>query len=197
MKKAILILSFLFPSLSFAGVSVFAGQGYGSFRLSGAGSSNMASVMLAGIKFSEYFDFRYMSLDTSLRMPLLPFRIIDMRYAKSGNTYTYYDSDVFGLSFNIPFNEHIRFGLMYGLGKLKIYEMTEQSSGEYTANIHKGLLHAVNAELVGTFDLNVLRFSPTIGVLTHFLDKDAGYDNAMSIYLGLSVSYIFKGKDQD
>lgn len=190
MKKIILILFGLVPSLGFAELSVFAGQGYGAFRLSGAHDTNLASIMIAGIKFSRYFDFRYMSVDTSLRMPVLPFRIVDIKYKKAGDTYTYYDSDVFGLSFTVPFSEHIKLGLMYGIGKSKIYEMTGLGSGEYTATIHKGLIHAVNAELVGMFRMKMLLISPSLGMMTHFLDKDAGYDNAMTCYIALSVSYL-------
>jgi len=196
MKKIILILVGVLPSISFAGISVFGGQGYGAFRLSGAGHPNLSSVIIAGIKFSEYLDFRYMSLDTALRMPVLPFRAMDVKYNKRGNTYTSYDSDVLGLSFNIPITNNIRLGLLYGAGRSEITELTEQPSGDYTAVIHEGFLQAFNAELAMTVPFRMLLISPKIGVLTHFLDDKSGYNNAMSYYLAVSVAYIFETEEE-
>lgn len=197
-KKILLIITFvvMLPSSAIAGVSVFGGQGYGAFRLSGADSVSLSSIMIAGIKFSEYFDFRYMSMDTSLRMPVLPFRIVDIKYNKVGDTYTAYDSDMFGLSFNIPFTSYFKLGLLYGLGKSKITSMTKQVSGDYSAIIHKGFMQALNFELVWSMPLDMLLISPKIGVITHFLDDKSGYNNAASYYLAVSLTYIFEKENQ-
>lgn len=192
MKKLIVIICLSLPATSFAGISIFGGQGYGVFRLSGAGHPNISSVIVAGIKFSEYIDFRYMSLDTSLRMPVLPFRAVDIKYNKRGDTYTSYDSDVLGLSFNIPLWSGFRLGLMYGAGRSEITDLTKQPSGDYTAYIHEGFMQAFNAELGMTIPFRMFLISPKIGVLTHFLDSDSGYNNAMSYYLSVSVSYVFE-----
>jgi hypothetical protein len=196
MKKIIIVLAMIFPSLAFSGISVFGGQGYGAFRLAGASSVNLSSIMIAGIKFSEYFDFRYLSLDTALRMPVLPFRVLDIKYNKNGDTYTSYDSDVFGISFNIPVTERFKIGLLYGLGKSEIGNLTKQSSGDYIATIHKSFIQAFNAELTWTMPFEMFIVSPKIGMLMHFLDKDSGYDNAASYYGAVSITYVFEQEDK-
>ena len=82
MKKGCIIFLFLFSLPVFASFEVTGGQGYGSFSLAGAGNLKAASIMYAGVKFSKYVEFKYVSLDTSIRMPLLPFRLFDVNYNK-------------------------------------------------------------------------------------------------------------------
>ena len=168
-KKLIIFCLMLIPSTGFA-ISVVGGQGYGSFRLSGAGSTSLASVMSVGVRFNKYIELKYLSMDTSFRMPLLPLRLADINYSShilpNGDTsYIYYDSDVLGVSLSLPFTEKIGMSAMYGYGRAKIYNFTKV-------------------------------LTPAIGTMIHFLDSKSGYSNAMSWYLTVSVSYVFN-KSED
>jgi hypothetical protein len=201
-QKFILVfcLSLFFTPVTLSAVTLVAGQGYGSFRLSGAGSTSLASIMTVGLKFNKYIELKYLSLDTSIRMPVMPFRLYDMKYAGSkdalGNDkYTYYDSDVVGLSLSFPFTDTFGISALYGFGRARVYENTQLVGAvDSTATIHKGAVHVFNMELY--MDIlwgRVLIFTPHLGTMMHFLDKNAGYKNAMSWYLTVSVSYLLSG----
>ena len=191
MVKKFIVALFFIPGFVYA-IGVTGGQGYGVFRLSGGEANSLASVMTASIKFNRYIAIKYLSLDTSFRMPVLPLRLVDIKYGQKPNgQYTSYDSDVFGLSLTLPFNDFVELSAFYGLGRSRIYAVTETAGSDPTATIHKGLIHAFNSEL--TFNIpvwKVLMCSPGAGVIMHFLDKDSAYSNALSWYLALSVSYI-------
>jgi len=191
MKKLLVVL-LLFSSPFAHAISIVGGQGYSAFRLSGAGVTSLASVMTASVKFNRYIAIKYLSLDTSFRMPVLPFRLVDIKYAyKTNGTYTTYDSDVFGLALTLPFSDFVELSAFYGLGRSRVYTVTEISGSDPTAVMHKGLIHAFNSEL--TFNIpvwKVLQCSPGAGVIIHFLDKNAGFKNALAWYAALSVSYI-------
>ena len=205
MKKRLLIVALLFSSSPlFAMLQVAGGQGYGSFRLAGAGSTKAASVLYAGIKFCKYFELRYSSLDTSLRMPVLPFRLVELKYNEKNNgrvnTYTAYDSDVFGLNVLLPLTERWQFSVLYGIGRSKISQITQNGAPNDNdlAVIHRGLIHAVDVQTTYNFKvMDVFFLSPKIGVLTHFLDGKSGYSNAMSIYAAMSVSYLLDSKKEN
>jgi len=183
--------------------SVIAGQGYGTFRLSGAGSTSLSSIMTVGIQFNKYIGLKYLSLDTSIRMPVMPFRLYDMKYAGykdalGNDRYTYYDSDVVGLNLTLPFADVFGVSVLYGFGRARVYDITQVPGAvDPTARIHKGAVHVFNAD--AHMDIpwgRVLLFTPHLGTMMHFLDKDAGYKNAMSWYFTVSVSYLLSGEDK-
>jgi hypothetical protein len=198
MKKVLIILLFAFCVPAFASFDITGGQGYGSFRLAGAGNTKAASMMYAGIRFSRYIELRYISIDTSIRMPLLPFRLFDVNYNKrteGGFTkYTSYDSDVFGLNFSLPINDVWSISAIYGLGRSKITEVTEKGSGEDDlAIIHRGLVQLVDIHTSMCFKWGEsFLVSPTLGFMMHFLDNKSNYSNAASVYGAVTVSYLLK-----
>ncbi|MCX6112639.1 MAG: hypothetical protein NTY22_05055 [Proteobacteria bacterium] len=202
MKRVLIIFCLmLVPSMGFA-ISIVGGQGYGTFRLSGAGSTSLASIMTVGVKFNKYIELKYLSLDTSFRMPVLPFRIYDVNYNNhvmpNGDTnYIYYDSDVFGLSLSLPFTENIGISAMYGLGRAKIYSFTKTPGiDDPTAVLHRGLVQVFNSDVhinIPIWDPIVL--TPAIGTMMYFLDSKSGYSNAMSWYFMVSASYVFNKDD--
>ena len=198
MKKLSIILLFAFSLPAFAFIDVEGGQGYGSFGLAGAGNTKAASIIYAGIKFSKYIEFKYLSLDTSIRMPVLPFRLFDVNYNKRTEgghiKYTSYDSDVFGLNFSLPITEFWSVSALYGLGRSKITEVTQQGVGDDDlATIHKGLVQAVDIQTSMCFKWGEsFLVSPSVGWMIHFLDNKSAYSNANSVYAALTVSYALE-----
>ena len=198
MKKVCIICLLVFSLPVFASFDVTGGQGYGSFSLAGAGDTKAASLMYAGIKFNKYIEFKYLSLDTSVRMLALPFRLFDVNYNKrtsGGSTqYTSYDSDVFGLNFSLPINDIWSISALYGLGRSKITEVTERGAGDDDlATIHKGLVQVVDIQTSMCFKWgDSFLFSPAIGWMIHFLDNKSSYSNATSAYAAVTVSYLLK-----
>ena len=196
MKRTLIIFCLiLIPSVGFA-INVVGGQGYGTFRLSGAGSTSLASVMNVGVKFNKYIELKYLSLDTSFRMPVLPLRLLDINYnshlmPNGDNTYIYYDSDILGVSLSLPFTEKMGMSVMYGYGRAKIYKFIRTPGVEDpTATLHKGPVHVFNSDV--HMDMPAwgpIVFTPAIGTMMHFLDSKSGYSNAMSWYLTVSASY--------
>ena len=188
-----------FCSLSaFASFEVTGGQGYGTFSLSGAGNVKAASIINAGIRFNKYLEFKYVSLDTAIRMPVLPFRLFDVNYNKrteGGFTkYTTYDSDIFGLNFSLPISDIWTVSALYGLGFSKITEVTQLGAGDDDfAIIHKGLVHAVDIQTSLSFKWGeTFLVIPTIGWMIHFLDNKSSYKNASSVYMAVTVSYLLR-----
>jgi hypothetical protein len=206
MKKWVILLfllSLLASAPAFA-ISVVAGQGYGTFRLSGAGATSMASVMSVGVQFNKYIEIKYMSLDTSIRMPVMPFRLYDMKYsgytdAAGSEHYVYYDSDVVGLSLTLPIADVFGWSVLYGFGRARVSNITQAVGAvDPTATLHRGPVHVFNTDV--HMDIpwgRVLLITPHAGAIMHFLDKDAGYKNAMSWYATVSISYIFNGQGKD
>ena len=205
MRKYLLILTlcFFIPASSFA-ISVVGGQGYGSFRLSGAGSTSMGSIMTVGVRFNKYIELKYLSLDTSIRMPVMPFRLYDLKYASAtdsnGDThYTYYDSDVMGLNLTLPVTNRIGWSVLYGFGRAITSRLTQVVGvTDPTATIHKGAVHVFSSDVHADFQIGkTLVLTPAIGTMVHFLDKDAAYKNAMSWYTTVSVCYAFNSDSKD
>jgi len=198
MKKILIIILFTFSVPVFAMFDIEGGQGYGTFKLAGAGDTKAASIMYAGLKFNKYIEFRYISLDTSIRMPVLPFRLFDVNYNKrtqGGSVkYTTYDSDVFGLNFSLPINNIWSISVLYGLGRSKTTEVTVGSSDDDdTATIHKGLVQVVDIQTSMSFKWGEsFLVSPSAGWMMHFLDNKSKYANASSVYAALTVSYLLK-----
>ncbi len=198
MKKVLIIFLFAFCLPAFASFDIAGGQGYGSFRLAGAGSTKAASIMYAGVRFSKYVELKYVSLDTSIRMPLLPFRLFDTNYNKrteGGLTkYTSYDSDVFGLNFSLPINDLWSVSALYGLVRAKIPEVTDEGSGnDDLAIIHKGLIQVLDIQTSMNFKWGEsFLVSPAVGFMMHFLDNKSNYSNAASVYGAVTVSYLLK-----
>jgi hypothetical protein len=197
MKKLVVIGLLVFSSSLFATINIVGGQGYGTFRLAGAGTTNASSVMYVGVQFNKYIELRYSSLDTSIRMPVLPFRLYDTNYhlrSEGGaNKYTYYDSDVFGINLTLPITSRWSVSALYGLGRSRISEITKNGapSGDDLAVMHMGLIQAVDIQTTMHFKLNeVLLISPSIGCMIHFLDKKSAYNNALSVYTAVTVSYL-------
>lgn len=193
-------LSLFFIPQTLSAMKLVAGQGYGSFRLSGAGSTGLASLMTVGLKFNKYIELKYLSLDTSIRMPVMPFRLYDTKYAGykdplGNDRYISYDSDVVGLSVSFPFTDTFGISALYGFGRARLYEITQTVGAvDSTATIHTGPVHVLNMDLYMDIPWGrVLLFTPHFGTMMHFLDKDAGYKNAMSWYFTVSVSYLFSG----
>jgi outer membrane protein assembly factor BamA len=198
MKKVCIIFLFVFSLPLSAFFDIAGGQGYGSFNLAGTGNTKAASIMYAGIRFNRYIEFKYLSLDTSIRMPVLPFRLFDVNYNKrttGGFTkYTSYDSDVFGLNFSLPINNIWSVSALYGLGRSKITEVTQNGAGDDdAATLHKGLVHVVDLQTSMSFNWGEsFIVSPMIGWMIHFLDNKSSYANASSVYAAVTVSYLLK-----
>ncbi len=196
MKKIIILVLLLCSSPLFA-INIVGGQGYGAFRLAGAGSTNASSVMYVGLQFNRYIEFRYISLDTSVRMPVLPFRLYDTQYhsrSEGGkDKYTYYDADIFGINLSLPINEHWSVSALYGLGRSRISEITKDaaSQGDDVATMHMGLIQAVDIQTSMHFKMtDSLLITPMVGGMIHFLDNKSAYSNAVSIYAAVRVAYI-------
>jgi len=203
MKKILVISLLVFSGPLLASINVVGGQGYGVFRLAGAGSTNASSIMYVGVQLNKYIEFKYVSLDTSIRMPVLPFRLYEVKYHERSeggvNKYTYYDSDVFGLNLTLPINDHWSISGLYGLGRSRISEVTPNgaASGDDLVTLHKGLIQLVDIQTSMHFKLNdVLLISPAIGGMVHFLDRKSTYSNALSIYGAVTVSYLLGSKQQ-
>ena len=201
-KLFIVLLLLVVPSLCHA-LSVTAGQGYGTFRLSGAGDTTAASIMSVGVKFNKYIELKYLSLDTSIRMPVLPFRLWDVNYnthtASNGSrTYIYYDSDVFGLSLSLPFKDLWGISAMYGYGRVRISSITATPGvNNPNAVLYYGPAHVFNSTVYFNIPVwKILLFTPSLGTMMHFLESKSGYSNAMSWYFTVSVTYLFNGEDK-
>jgi hypothetical protein len=201
--KKIIILALMLCSVPLLAVEVVGGQGYGSFRLAGAGSTSAASIMYVGVKFNKYIELRYVSLDTSIRMPVLPFRLYDINYnARSDggvNKYTYYDSDVFGINLTLPVNDHWSISALYGLGRSRISEITKNATalGDFFTVLHMGLIQLVDIQTAMHFKVSdAFVVSPALGCMVHFLDSKSAYSNALSVYSAVTVSYLL-GKRQE
>jgi len=198
MKKLFIIFLFVFSLPLFAFFDIAAGQGYGSFMLSGAGNTKAASIMYVGVRFSRYIELKYVSLDTSIRMPVLPFRLFETNYNKrteGGYTkYTSYDSDIFGLNLSLPINDVWSISALYGLGRAKITQITENGSGDNDlATIHRGLVQVVDLQTSMCFKWGeFFLVTPAIGWMLHFLDNKSGYSNAASVYGAVTISYLLK-----
>ena len=202
--KKIIILALMLCSVPLLAFDVVGGQGYGTFRLTGAGSTNGASIMYVGVKFNKYIELRYVSLDTSIRMPVLPFRLYDINYHLRNdggvNKYTYYDSDVFGVNLTLPVNDHWSISALYGLGRSRISEITKNAtpSGDDLTVLHMGLIQLVDIQTAMHFRMNeVLLLSPTVGCMIHFLDSKSAYSNALSVYTAVTVTYLLGKRSEE
>ena len=195
LKNLPLILTTLLLPLNVFAISFTGGQGYGLVSLLKNANPSFVSYISAGIKLNKYLEFEYKSIDTSVRIPALPFRLVDVKYNKSidsnGNeTYIFYDTDTCGLSITLPISDFIYIKLLYGVGRGKIYEATVNSNTSYSVNLIKFFMQTISFELERPIKVSKsFMFYPKLGYITHFIHDAGIYKKAHSLYLALSVSY--------
>jgi hypothetical protein len=198
MKKFFVFFIIFFPSSLFS-VSITGTQGYSAFGLDMREKFSLASVMSAGVRFNKYFEIRYLSLDTSLRMPVLPFRVIDVKYNKhitSDNRvgYLFFDSDIIGAEFSYPLDDYLIFSFYYGIGRGKMSEVTMYGSPDNLDSIirRQDIIHVVNPSIKTSFTTplgKALVFLPTLGAMVFYMGDKLQFKRAYAFYLALSLFY--------
>ena len=98
------------------------------------------------------------------------------------------------MNFSLPLSDIWSISALYGLGRSKITEITDNGSGnDDFAIIHKGLIQVVDVQTAMRFKWGESFFiTPAVGMMVHFLDNKSSYANASSAYVAVTVSYSLK-----
>jgi hypothetical protein len=177
--------------------SVTGSQGYGLFGFDPKHTFGLASIMSAGIRFNEYFEIKYFSVDTSFRMPVLPFRLVDAKYmpftdSQGRTNYTFFDSDLIGINLSYPLHKYFIPSLYYGIGRGKIFAVTLDNSPQDTVSMtmKHDFIQVLNPSVRANFNItDTLVISPTIGAMFFYMNDNLPYRHAYSYFMAVSVFY--------